>query len=61
MKDKNSSVFRNNINNTQVTTKLIALTCAINYFEKCFYHKVFRVYRWQGVEGRSVCLTEPNF
>ena len=35
------------IDSTQVTAKLIALTLAINYFEKCFRHKTFRVYRGQ--------------
>ena len=35
------------MNNTQVTTKLIALTQVINYFEKCFRHKSFGVYRKQ--------------
>ena len=39
--ETNSSLFRKDKNNTQVTTKSIAITQAINYLKNCLRHKSF--------------------
>ena len=49
----------NSENNTQVTTKLIALTSAI-VLKNVSVIKVLECTEGRRIESRSVCLTKPN-
>ena len=55
LKDKYYSIFRKNINNTQVTTKLIALTLVI-ILKNVSVIKVLECTGARRIESRSVCL-----